>query len=347
MSTAAVNAVVSRSQGRPAAEPPEARGLRRDAVRLLVARTHSVEHAAFSDLGRHLAPGDLVVVNTSKTLPAAVDGRRDARPMRVHFSAPLDDGSWTAELRAPDGSGPVVDGRSGEHIELPGGASVEIVSAYSGIEGRSRIVRVRVRGVEGRVERYLLRAGRPITYSYLREEWPLASYQTIFARELGSAEMPSAGRPFSNELVTDLLTRGVVMAPILLHTAVSSLEQGEVPLPERFRVPAATARLVNATRRAGRRVVAVGTTVTRALETATGEDGRVRPLAGWTDLVLGGDRPARVVDGLITGWHPPEASHQLLLDAVAGAEMVEAAYEAAFASGYLWHEFGDSCLLLP
>ena len=159
--------------------------------------------------------------------------------------------------------------------------------------------------------------------------------------------MPSAGRPFTAEIVTDLVTRGVGVAPVLLHTGVSSQEAGEAPLPERFAVPAATARLVNLTRASGGRVVAVGTTVTRALESAADPDGTVRARSGWTDLVLGPQRPARVVGGLVTGWHAPGASHLQLLQAVAGPGLVRRAYAAALRHRYLWHEFGDSCLLLP
>jgi S-adenosylmethionine:tRNA ribosyltransferase-isomerase len=139
----------------------------------------------------------------------------------------------------------------------------------------------------------------------------------------------------------------VVVAPITLHTGVSSQEDGEPPLAEPFRVPEPTARLVNMTRASGGRVVAVGTTVTRALETAAAEDGTVRARCGWTDLVLGPDRPARVVTGLVTGWHAPGASHLQLLHAVAGPEIVERAYAEALRERYQWHEFGDSCLLLP
>jgi S-adenosylmethionine:tRNA ribosyltransferase-isomerase len=159
--------------------------------------------------------------------------------------------------------------------------------------------------------------------------------------------MPSAGRPFSPAVLAGLAARGVATAEVVLHTGVSSLEAGEVPLPERYRVPPATAAAVDAARTAGRRVVAVGTTVTRALETVAGPDGAVRAGAGWTDLVLGPDRPARVVTGLVTGWHEADASHLLLLEAVAGPRLVERAYRAALAQGYRWHEFGDSCLLLP
>jgi S-adenosylmethionine:tRNA ribosyltransferase-isomerase len=134
---------------------------------------------------------------------------------------------------------------------------------------------------------------------------------------------------------------------VTLHAGVSSLEPGEAPLPEPYRVPAATARLVEHTRREGGGVVAVGTTVTRALETVAGPDGTVRAGEGWTDLALGPDRPARVVGGLVTGWHEAGASHLRLLEAVAGRDLVASAYEAALEEGYLWHELGDSALLLP
>ncbi|TMC46937.1 MAG: S-adenosylmethionine:tRNA ribosyltransferase-isomerase, partial [Chloroflexi bacterium] len=177
--------------------------------------------------------------------------------------------------------------------------------------------------------------------------YPLSDHQTVYATEPGSAEMASAGRPFTAPLLVRLVARGVAVAPIVLHAGVSSPELHEPPLPERFAVPASTARLVEATAATGRRVVAVGTTVVRALETVAGVDGRVRPARGWTDLVLGPDRPARVVTGLVTGLHAPEASHLLLLEAVAGAGLVGAAYRAAIERGYLWHEFGDSTLFLP
>lgn len=194
---------------------------------------------------------------------------------------------------------------------------------------------------------WLARHGRPITYGYLRSRPPLTDYQTVFAREPGSAEMPSAGRPFTSPLVLRLALRGIPVVPITLHAGVSSPELHEPPLPERFDVPAGTAHLVEATRAAGGRIVAVGTTVTRALESAVDARGRVRPSRGWTSLVLGPDRPARVVTGLVSGLHAPEASHLLLLESVAGPELVQATYEQAVAQQYLWHEFGDSTLLLP
>jgi S-adenosylmethionine:tRNA ribosyltransferase-isomerase len=330
---------------RPAAEPPEARGVQRDEIRLLVARPDDVEHAIFRDVADVLVPGDLLVVNTSETMPAAVDATYGGMPIVVHFSTPLDDDSWVVELRPVDGSGPLLEGAAGDVVTLEAGGRFEILSAYMGIEGRSRLKRVDVL-VEGRTDEYLARVGRPISYPYVTERWPLSMHQTIFARVPGSAEMPSAGRPFTDRLVTQLVARGVTIAPIVLHAGVSSLEAGETPLPERYWVPGSTARLVDHTRALGRRVIAVGTTVTRALESA-GNGDVVKPAAGWTDLVLGPERPAQVVTGLITGWHAPDTSHRWLLEAVAGETLVDAAYEAASREGYLGHEFGDSCLLLP
>ena len=332
-----------------ATEPPEERGLGRDGVRLLVAQASGFQHAHFRDLGRFLRPGDLIVVNTSATLAAAVEGirRRDSAVI-VHFSTPSDDGTWVVELRRSDGAGPVLDGHAGESIELPGRVSLTLLSPRSdpGMPVGARLWRARISGA-GLVEDYLAHHGRPITYGYLRGRWDLGAYQTIFGITPGSAEMPGAGRPFTDALVTELIAGGVVFAPVLLHAGVSSLEAKELPSAERFRVPDQTAGLINHTRRTGGRVIAVGTTVTRALETVARSDGSVIGGEGWTELVLGPTRPARVVDGLITGWHPPGASHLLLLEAVAGPRLVEQAYKSARAAGYLWHEFGDSCLLLP
>jgi len=328
--------------GVEAAAPPTTR----DGVRLLVAAPDGLTHARFTEFAQYLEPGDLVVVNTSATLAAAVDGvRSDGRPVTVHFATALDGGDWVVEIRPQGGAaGPVPDGRAGDRVVLPDGVELTVVTAHP--PGQHRLWRASV-AVEGGVVAYLARHGRPIRYAYVPTPVPLGEYQTVFAREAGSAEMPSAGRPFTAGLVVDLVTRGVGVAPITLHTGVSSQEPGEPPQPERFRVPESTARAVNATRAWGGRVVAVGTTVTRALESAADERGTVRAARGWTDLVLGPHRPARVVTGLVTGWHAPGASHLDLLEAVAGPELVERAYRAAVRQRYLWHEFGDSCLLLP
>ncbi len=336
-----------------APEPPEYRGLRRDGVRLLVAGAGGVLHGRFDQLAEHLAPGDVLVVNTSATVPGQLDGsRRGGRPVVVHLANRLADGHRVVELRSfPNASEPVLDAAVGEIVDLPEGGSVELLAPYPHV-GSSPT------GAGNRLWRgrpvlptptadYLSRVARPISYGYLDRSYPIESYQTIFALHPGSAEMPSAGRPFSPELATRLVSRGVVFAPITLHTGVSSQEANEGPQEEWYEVPAATAALLNDARRRGSRVIAVGTTATRAVESAAAPDGTVRPHSGWTDLVISPERPVRVVRGLITGWHDPEASHLLLVEAVAGPELTQSAYDDAAAEGYRWHEFGDSGLLLP
>ena len=336
-----------------AAAPTEARGLARDEVRLLFVDPERIEHARFRDIGRFLTAGDLLVVNTSGTVNAALDGlRADGTPIVVHFSSPLEDGTWVVELRtAPRAAKPVLNAAAGETLALPRGSTLTLLTPYPLHDANvtpqrgTRLWRARIGG--GPITRLLARQGRPIAYGYVSERWPAAFYQTVFATEPGSAEMPSAARPFTTELVTRLVASGIAIAPIVLHTGVSSQEFGEPPIAERFCVPAATANLVDWTRKAGGRVIAVGTTVVRALESAAMPDGSIAPVRGWTELVLTPDRPAQVVDGLVTGMHTPDASHLLLLEAVAGPKMVQRAYDAALEGRYLWHEFGDLSLLLP
>jgi S-adenosylmethionine:tRNA ribosyltransferase-isomerase len=323
-----------------AREPPEARGVPRDGVKMLVSRrrTGEVSHHAFRDFAEQLLPGDLLVVNTSATLPAAV---RAAGGLSVHFSTPLPDGSWLAELRAHRGQATVPHrgGTPGQVIGLPGGARLTLVRRFTGRLWRARLSTA--------VVPYLLRHGRYIRYSYVASDWPGEAYQTVFATRPGSAEMPSASRPFSHEMVTRLAARGVTIAPVTLHTGVSSLEDGEDPYPEPLSVPPAAARLVNATHEAGGRVIAAGTTVVRALETAAAGTARAVPVAGWTEHVVTPETGVSVVDGLLTGLHEPRSSHLRMLAAFAGTELLRRCYAEAVEHGYLWHEFGDVHLLLP
>ncbi|MCX4097433.1 S-adenosylmethionine:tRNA ribosyltransferase-isomerase [Nocardia sp. alder85J] len=323
-----------------ATAPPEARGLARDEVRMLVSDNGISTHTRFRELPRFLRPGDLLVVNNSATTNAAVDGHYRGLPVVVHFSARLADGSQVVEVRDPAGV-PLLDAtpEPDARVRLP---DAELTLRRPWLPSAQRLW---VADVDTDVPALLARHGRPITYAYVPERWSPHFYRTVFGRIPGSAEMPSAGRPFTDRLITELIVAGIAVAPITLHTGVSSPEIGEPPSPERYAVPAATARAVNATHTAHRRVIAVGTTVTRALESAADPAGAVHPAAGWTDLVLGPGRPARTVNGLITGWHEPGASHLNLLDAVAGPEQVRDAYRSALATGYLWHEFGDSALL--
>lgn len=336
-----------------AAAPPERRGVARDRVRLLVAGgERGISHNRFHRLGEHLRAGDVLVVNDSATVAAQLDAISQRHgPVVVHLATPLDDGSWVVELRrAPDADRALLDAEPGDGVAVAAGtATLRLVAPYpeagsSPTGSGTRLWRAEATGADlaGVAHRY----GRPISYGYLADRYPLADYQTVFGHRPGSAEMASAGRPFTEALVTRLVARGITFAPVTLHTGVSSQEAGEAPQAERYAVPASTAAVVNAARAAGGRVIAVGTTATRALESAV-EGRRVVARRGWTTRVVSPGDPPQVVAGLITGWHDPQASHLLLVEAVAGPELTQAAYRAASSSGYLWHEFGDSCLFLP
>jgi len=352
-----------------ATEPPEARGLKRDGVRLLVSalETDSIEHARFSDLPRWLAAGDLLVVNTSGTLNAALLATTDdGTALEVHLSTRLPGGFWTVEVRQPGetASLPYHGALAGTTLHLPAGGGVTVLAPYpliDALDSQSRLWMAALQ-LPCAVVEYLGRHGFPIRYGYVPRRWPGSMYQTVFATEPGSAEMPSAGRPFSEELVTRLVSGGVQIAPLLLHTGVASQEDHEPPYEEFYRVPQQTAERVNAARRAGGRVIAVGTTVVRALETVTDESGRTAPGEGWTNLVVTPDRPLRSVTGLITGLHEPKATHLAMLERLVSVAFEESspqaqagvrarrhlrrAYDEARRLGYLWHEFGDSHLII-
>jgi S-adenosylmethionine:tRNA ribosyltransferase-isomerase len=328
----------------PAEAPAETRGLSRTDVALLVASRSdgTLASARFGELTRFLLPGDLLVVNTSATLPASLPARLDGADLRVHLSTPLGPRRWVVELRAAD-LGRLERPPVRAELELPDNGRLTVLAPY---RGSDRLTEAEVE-LPGGTGAYLARNGAPIRYKGHEGRWPLDAYQTVFALEPGSAEMPSAGRPFSPALITELVSSGILVAPVTLHAGVSSLERDETPFPERYRVPAQTARLVNAVHDWGGRVIAVGTTVVRALESAAAVDGTVRAVAGWTDLVVTPERGLHAVDGLITGWHEPESSHLHMLEAAAGHELLERSYAAAAELGFVAHEFGDAHLILP
>ncbi|MFJ6379546.1 S-adenosylmethionine:tRNA ribosyltransferase-isomerase [Kitasatospora sp. NPDC092039] len=334
--------------------PAEARGTARDGVRMLVGRraTGAVEHRRFTDLPEVLRPGDLLVVNNSATVPAALPGRLpDGTPVALHLSSAQPDGSGAhlVELRR------VVPGRAAaahyppEESPARPGLGVSLPAAGAAVLTRPLTARLWYAelALPEPLLPYLERHGRAIRYGYVDRDWPIEAYRTVFATVPGSSEMPSAARPFSPEVVARLAGRGVLLAPVTLHTGVASPEVHEAPYAERFHVPAATARLVGHVRAGGGRVIAVGTTVVRALESAAAADGTVQEADGWTELVVTPERGVRTVDGLLTGWHEPRASHLLMLAAVAGRPLLAACYREAVRHRYLWHEFGDVNLLLP
>ena len=332
-----------------ATAPPEERGLRRDAVRLLVAhrRDGRLEHRRFTDLPGVLEAGDVLAVNRSATLPASLRGTTGGgRTAELHLSTRLPAGLWVVELRHPavPASTPWLDAAPGTVVDLPGGARAELLVPATTSASRLWVAALTL---PSGVLAYLARYGRPIRYHYVDHDRPIGAYQTVFADEPGSAEMPSAARPFSAELVTRLVARGVTFAPFVLHAGVSSPEAHEPPMAEWYRVPPESAASVNAARRAGHRVIAVGTTAVRALETVVDDRGRVHGGEGWTEVVVTPERGVTAVDGIVTGWHEPEASHLDMLEAIAGRDLLDSSYRAALEEGYLWHEFGDSHLILP
>ncbi len=336
-----------------AGEPPEARGLSRDEVRLMVSHiaTNQVVHTRFRHITDFLETGDVLVINTSGTLNAALPATRsDGTKLELHLSTHLPANLWVVEMRAyQDNRGkttkPFYDNQPGETFELPAGASVTLHTPYA--RGQSRRLWVASLDLPGPLHPYLDRHGFPIRYSYVKEEWPISYYQTVYATEMGSAEMPSAGRAFTPELLTRLIAKGIQIAPLLLHTGVASTEQKEGVYEEYYRVSAPTARLINAARLAHQRIIAVGTTVVRALETVTDTSGVTHPGEGWTDILITPQRGIRSVDSLLTGLHEPLSTHLAMLEALAGREHLKITYAEALREGYLWHEFGDLHLILP
>lgn len=335
----------------------------RDGVRMLVAPVGGeLQHALASDLPEVLQPGDLLVINTSQTLPAALIGSTDeGESVAVHLSTVLPGGGrtpadalrsavalWVVELRrpVPGGSKPSYLDRTAAVVTIAGGAKLQIVDSHPAGHANSRLWAAELT-TPGPLGSWLAEHGVPIRYSHSNGGWPLATYLTEHGDTPGSAEMPSAGRPLTRSVLDRLRRRGVEIAPLVLHCGVSSLESHDPPYAEWYSVPSETAGAVNRARAEGRRVIAVGTTVVRALESSVDAAGDVRPGEAWTELVITPERGVSVVDGLLTGWHEPEASHLSMLAALAGRELLCDSYRAALEHGYRWHEFGDVHLLLP
>jgi S-adenosylmethionine:tRNA ribosyltransferase-isomerase len=341
--------IASVAQPAEAREPAELRGSGRDDVRLLVAWRSSgaLLHASFAELPELLEPGDLLVINTSATLPAALPATLPGSPasgdLRVHLSSPAPEAAsasrnpaWLVELRL--GGERFDGGAEGDVLALPGDGTVTLTER----EGRLWLARL---DLPAAVPHYLARHGEPIRYGHTARDWPLERYQTVYANSPGSAEMPSAGRAFTPELVTQLVAAGIDVAPLVLHTGVSSLEAGERPHAEWFSVPRFTVERARLARSLGGRVIAVGTTVVRAMESLAHTDGA--DIAGWTDLVIEPDTPIRNIDGLLSGFHDADSSHLAMLEAIGGRDLLERSYEEAAGAGYLRHEFGDAQLILP
>lgn len=329
--------------------PPEARGLRRDAVRLLVLnrRSGALVHTRFDRIGDYLREHDLLVLNDSRTLPALLLGvvERDAgagEPVEARLARQISMDSWDALLLPHGGE------RRGQRIRFGAGLTAEVAGNRADAPW---LWRLRFDAAGPALLDAIYRAGEPVRYTYVPNALPVDLYQTVYAAQPGSVEMPSAGRPFSWEVLLGLRRRGVRTAFITLHTGLSSTRNDEFDALRRgheewFRVSEEAAEAVNAARASGGRVIAIGTTVVRALETIVDTDGRVRASEGLTNLYVSAAHRLRAVDGLLTGLHEPRASHLDLLTAFAPVPLLQRAYQAAIDEGYLWHEFGDTNLIL-
>jgi len=335
-----------------AGEPPEQRGIPRDQIRLLVAHRDSdqVEHSRLNRLDNFLRPGDLLVFNSSRTLPASLQGcAAPAGPcMEARLAEHLPDDAWLALLLCQNGDPAGCGLQAGMKIGF--GMELEAV-----VEGRDdfipRLWKLRFSKSGTELIDLLYRIGRPIRYEHVSTPWNLDAYQTIFAREPGSAEMPSAARGFSWRLLFDLKRRGIERTCITLHAGLSAYsdEPDDWTHPgseEEFLVSELAAQEIQRTRAAGGRIVAVGTTVVRALESAVDSAGDLRPGHRYTRLRIDSGHALRVVDSLITGFHEPKASHLDLLTAFLPAEKIQRVYKEAVQARYLWHEFGDLNLIL-
>lgn len=335
-----------------AKEPPERRGIARDQVRLMVINRndYQVEHTCFNRIGEFLRPSDLVVFNTSRTLPASLDGCEIpmGQCMEIRLAQHLPDDSWLVLLLCNQGNPFACGLQTGMQINFGQGLTAAVEERDTNIP---RLWKIRFSKSGTELMDLLYRLGRPIRYEYVSAPWDLDYYQTVYAKEPGSAEMPSAGRAFTWKLLFDLKRRGVETAHIVLHTSLSSYMDDELDAQhpaseEEYFISEAAAQKINRTHEFGGRVIAVGTTVVRALESVADATGKVRSQHGYTRLHITADHQLKTVDGLLTGLHEPDASHLDLLTAFLPAEKIRSAYEDAVQRGYLWHEFGDLNLIL-
>ena len=333
-----------------AKEPPERRGLARDDVRLLVLdRNGTAQHSQFNQIDQFLRPDDLLVFNASRTLPAVIKGcEQPTGPcLEVRLAHQQADGAWLALLLCQQKDLFTCGLHADMHLDFGAGLTAQVTGRDNRIP---RLWRLNFSLTGTALIDKLHQIGQPIRYSYVSAPWELDYYQTVYASVPGSAEMPSAGRAFTWQLLFKLKQRGINTAHIVLHTGLSSymddaLDEQHPAAEEEYVISDKAAAQINDTRRRGGRVIAVGTTVVRALETVADEQG-VKPGQGYTRLMITAKHRLKAVDGLLTGLHEPEASHLDLLTAFLPAKKLQPAYEAAVQEKYLWHEFGDLSLIL-
>lgn len=327
-----------------AQEPAE----ERSASRLLVLKRDgpALLHRAFSDLSEFLDPGDLLVANSSRVFPARLLGRRKGGgSAELLLIADEGGGRWQALLR------PSRRLRAGDELEIGPDLRARVISPAADPHGR-RLVQLDAEDADLALERHGLVPLPP----YIRRPpgaEDVERYQTVYAQERGSIAAPTAGLHFTNELLGELAAHGVGWATVVLHVGpgtfapvrVSDVSDHRLP-PESFVVPSETAAAVREARRRGGRVIAVGTTAARVLETVGRDDRCVEASSGKTDLVIVPGFHFRVVDGLVTNFHLPRSSLLLLVAAFAGRERILETYQEAVRRRYRFYSYGDAMLVL-
>jgi S-adenosylmethionine:tRNA ribosyltransferase-isomerase len=335
-----------------AKEPAERRGLGRDKVRLLVIDRASgaVQHAKFEQLGEFLRKGDLLVFNSSRTLPASLEAccAKQGPCIQVRLAQHLPDDSWLALLVCKPGDPFGCGLRAGMQLEFSPELTGEVFERDARIP---RLWKIRFSKTGTNLIDLIYRIGQPVRYEYVSAPWDLDYYQTVYAKEPGSAEMPSAGRAFTWKSLFALRRAGIGFAYLVLHTGLSSylddeLDRAHPASEEEYFLSETAAEKINTAHERGGRVIAVGTTVVRALESIADEDGRVQPAHAYTRLHIAEEHTLKTVDSLLTGLHEPEASHLDLLSAFVSGEKIRVAYNEAVQRRYLWHEFGDLNLII-
>ncbi|WP_257351223.1 S-adenosylmethionine:tRNA ribosyltransferase-isomerase [Pseudalkalibacillus decolorationis] len=328
--------------------PAERRGVNRDHVRLMILDRNNgnTYHDQFYKLENYLKVGDLLVLNTSRTLPAAftVELKRakgvNVKDVELRLAQRKSNSVWKVLV-----VGQTV--QQGDELTF----SPTLRARVRTCNPKSPLVTISFSKRGNDLYDQLYKLGEPIRYEYIKENWTLDYYQTVYGTVPGSVEMTSAGRAFSWEMLFRLKKKGIQIATITLHTGLSYFlndqwKVGPAESLEEYEVPGDTAELIRKTKEQGGRVIAVGTTVVRALESAVDGNGRSISQKGWTNLHIHGDFELQIVDGLITGFHEPEASHLDMLSAFVPQLILKTAYKEAVDQRYLWHEFGDMNLIL-
>ncbi|MYL32450.1 S-adenosylmethionine:tRNA ribosyltransferase-isomerase [Pontibacillus yanchengensis] len=322
--------------------PPEHKGMSRDEVRLMVLQEDedSAYHKRFEEIDQFLEDGDVIVLNNSRTIPPVLKGCLGKQNVEIRLSRKISTNQWEALLLG-----------TFRQINVPIQFPEGLEATISGLGSEPPLVTLSFSKGGSSLLDYIYRYGEPVRYEYIHHPWPLETYQTVYGAIPGSVEMPSAGRAFTWDLLSKLKAKGVQTTYIQLHAGLSYYEQNRWPNPknhpEAFNVPEETARLITQAKQNSNRVIAVGTTVVRALESAVNEHGEVKAISGITRLYIDQNHRVITVDGLLTGFHEPEASHLHMLTAFLPEKKLMKAYGEALHKGYLWHEFGDMNLILP